>query len=162
MTCAPELENSSVLPSAGDLATCSVASTPPAPPRFSTTISEPSRVCMSEATRRASMSTGPPAANGTTTLMVSAAAAADKASSSAIVAPHRRNIGMSSLSDRLRAIRWLAATEVVVAGQRRGPEARQFLVVGNILGDEPHRHDHFGASNDGVLAGPARQRICRP
>src|SRR4029079_11703693 len=93
MTCDPELANNSVLPSGAARATCSVAITPPPPPRFSITISVLSRVCMSEATRRASVSTGPPAANGTTTLIASAAFdTPDSESSSASTAPKCRII----------------------------------------------------------------------
>jgi hypothetical protein len=100
MICEPELANSNVLPSAGARATCSVASTPPAPPRFSTTISVLSRICISSEISRASVSTGLPAANGTTTLMVSAAAVpASPSSSSATVAPKRPIMSVPDFSD---------------------------------------------------------------
>src|SRR5262245_49744166 len=98
MTCEPLLANSSVLPSGVDRATCSVPSTPPAPPLFSITSSLPGiRVCISAEINRASVSTGPPAANGTTTLIVSAAAVAVSATSSASKKPKCRIIGPSPI-----------------------------------------------------------------
>ena len=95
MTCEPELANSSVLPSAGARATCSVASTPPAPPRFSTTMSVFSRGAMSEVMSRANVSTGPPAANGTTTLMVCALAPVEQAIAKPASAAKSLYIGVS-------------------------------------------------------------------
>ena len=63
----PTFAMSSVWPSGLALATTSTPITPPAPPRFSTTIEWPFHSCDSlAATVRAVMSVPPPGANGTT------------------------------------------------------------------------------------------------
>src|SRR5262245_10712175 len=57
--------NSTVVPSAGDLAAASCPTLPPAPPRFSTTLGWPVRSASLEDTMRVTMSAGPPGGNGT-------------------------------------------------------------------------------------------------
>ena len=114
MTCEPALANSSVLPSGAARATASVAITPPPPPRFSITMSVFNRVCMSEDTRRAIMSTGPPAANGTTTLIESARAGPAKETASAMSA-----IGRSHMTNDLFVSTLPAALEQDPVGHQR-------------------------------------------
>src|SRR5882672_6041376 len=57
--------NSTVVPSAGDLAAASWPTLPPAPPRFSTTLGCPVRSASLEDTMRVTTSAGPPGGNGT-------------------------------------------------------------------------------------------------
>ncbi len=62
----PGVAESSVLPSAGALATMAVPIAPPPPPRLSTTTVAPISRAMGTAYERATISALPPGANGTT------------------------------------------------------------------------------------------------